>query len=85
MVEAVRREIGDVPVIAGEIGRWKRKDGDHAAKINPVIDALPKTVPNCAVVSSEGLTNQDAHHFDRASQRVLAARYYEEFKKCTMR
>ena len=84
MVEAVRKEIGAVPVIAGEIGRWMRKDGDHAAKINPVIDALPKTVPNCAVASSEGLTNQDAHHFDREGQRVLATRYYEEFKKCIM-
>ena len=50
-----------------------------------VIDALPKTVPNCAVVSSEGLKNQDAHHFDRASRRVLATRYYEEFKKCATR
>ena len=85
MVEAVRREIGDVPVIVGEIGRWMRKDGDHATKINPVIDALPKTVPNCAVASSEGLTNQDAHHFDREGQRVLATRYYEEFKKCATR
>jgi hypothetical protein len=85
MVEAVRAEIGDVPVIAGEIGRWMRKDGDHAAKINPVIDALPKTVSNCAVASSEGLKNQDAHHFDRTSQRVLATRYYEEYKKCVTR
>ena len=82
MVEAVRREIGDVPVIVGEIGRWMRKDGDHAAKINPVIGALPKTVPNCAVASSEGLKNQDTHHFDREAQHVLATRYYEEFKKC---
>ena len=81
MVEAVRAEIGDVPVIAGEIGRWMRKDGDHAARINPVIDALPKTVPNCAVASSEGLKNQDAHHFDRTSQRILATRYYEAYKK----
>ena len=81
MVEAVRAEIGDIPVIAGEIGRWMRKDGDHAAKINPIINALPKTVPNCAVASSDGLKNQDAHHFDRASQRVLATRYYEAYKK----
>lgn len=81
MVEAVRAVAGDVPVIAGEIGRWMRKNGDNAAKINPVINALPKTVGNCAVVSSEGLENQDPHHFDRASQRILAARYYEAFRK----
>lgn len=82
MVEAIRAEIGDVPVIAGEIGRWKRGDGDHAAKINPAIDSLPASVPNCRIVSSEGLANQDRHHFDRASQRVLAKRYYDEFVKC---
>ena len=82
MVEAVRGEIGDVPVIAGEIGRWMRRDGDHAAKINPTINSLTNTVPNCAVVSSEGLKNQDAHHFDREGQRVLGGRYYDAFKKC---
>ena len=82
MVEAVRGEIGDVPVIAGEIGRWTRKDGDHAAKINPTINSLANAVPNCAVVSSEGLKNQDAHHFDREGQRVLGGRYYDAFKKC---
>ncbi len=80
MVEAVRSEIGDVPVIAGEIGRWMRGREDHAAKINPVIDSLPATVPNCAVVSSEGLKNQDRHHFDRTGQRILAERYYEKYR-----
>ncbi|MBE6383070.1 MAG: sialate O-acetylesterase [Lentisphaerae bacterium] len=80
MVEAVRREIGDVPVVAGEIGRWMRKDGDHAANINPVLNTLPQTVPGCRVVSSEGLKNQDAHHFDREGQRVLGKRYYDAFK-----
>ena len=82
MVEAVRAETGNVPVIVGEIGRWMRKNGDNAAKINPVINDLPKTVGDCAVVSSEGLKNHDPHHFDRASQRILAGRYYEAFKKC---
>ena len=69
-------------MIAGEIGRWTRKDGDHAAKINPTINSLANAVPNCAVVSSEGLKNQDAHHFDREGQRVLGGRYYDAFKKC---
>ena len=63
-------------------GQWTAGMDDDAGKINLVIDALPKTVPNCAVASSEGLKNQDAHHFDRESQRVLAARYYEAFKRC---
>ncbi|MBR1870524.1 MAG: hypothetical protein IJ802_01735 [Kiritimatiellae bacterium] len=83
VANALRSELGlgdDVPFIAGEIGRWMRKDGDHAAKINPTIDSIKDIVPNSAVVLSTGLTNQDQHHFDRESQRVLAKRYYEAFK-----
>ena len=54
---------------------------DHAAKINPAINKIPEILSNSAAVSSEGLVNQDQHHFDRASQRILAQRYYEMFKK----
>ena len=32
---------------------------------------------NCACVSSEGLKNQDQHHFDGPSVKALGARYYE--------
>lgn len=83
MVEKLRSELGDdsIPFIAGEIGRWMRPDGDHAARINPAINAIPGRLAHSGVASSEGLTNQDRHHFDRASQRVLAARYYEIFKQ----
>ncbi len=77
--KAARRVVGeDVPFVAGEIGRWlRRNDADHAAKINPAINRLSAVVPYATVVSSEGLTNGDEHHFDRASQIILGARYYE--------
>lgn len=83
IAEALRRELGDdaIPFIVGEIGRWMRPDGDHAARINPCISKVAEIVPRCGVASSEGLTNQDRHHFDRESQRKLAARYYEQYKK----
>lgn len=83
IAEALRRELGDdsIPFIVGEIGRWMRRDGDHAARINPCIGKIAEILPRCAAVSSEGLANQDAHHFDRESQRIFAARYYEAFKK----
>lgn len=76
------REVGegDIPVIAGEIGRWMRPDGDHAARINPGIGKIPSLLPRSAVVSSEGLANQDRHHFDREGQRILGGRYYDAFK-----
>ncbi len=82
VAQAVRAVVGaEVPFIAGEIGRWMRKDGDHAGKINPAIRSLPQRIARCAVVSSEGLNAQDAHHFDREGQRVLGERYYEAWKE----
>ncbi|MBP5790796.1 MAG: hypothetical protein J6W80_00870, partial [Kiritimatiellae bacterium] len=53
---------------------------DHAGRINPAIAKVAEITPHCAMVSSEGLTNQDQHHFDRASQATLGERYYEAFR-----
>lgn len=77
---AFRRETGDVPVIVGEIGRWMRRDGDHAARVNPAIRECARVVHRCACVSSQGLSNKDAHHFDAPSVKTLGARYYEAWK-----
>lgn len=87
MASALRAELGegDIPVVAGEIGRWMRPDGDHAARINPGIGRIPSFLPNSAVVSSEGLANQDRHHFDREGQRLLGGRYYDAFKSLASR
>ena len=87
MMTALRAELGegDVPVIAGEIGRWMRPDGDHAARINPGIGKIPSLLSNAAVVSSEGLANQDRHHFDREGQRILGGRYYDAFQSLERR
>ena len=82
IADALRKELGDetLPFIVGEIGRWKRGDGDHAAKINPAIRKAAEIIPNSGLATSEGLNNQDRHHFDRDSQRMLAERYYQAFK-----
>lgn len=80
---AFRRDLGlgeSVPFIVGEIGRWKRPGGDHAARINPAIGECARVIPNSACVSSEGLSRQDAHHFDSASVKTLGDRYYEAWK-----
>ena len=82
-VAAFRLKLGldaKVPVIVGEIGRWMRKDGDHAAKVNPAIHECANRVVNCACVSAEGLKNQDPHHFDAPSVKTLGTRYYEAWK-----
>ena len=44
------------------------------------VDIIPSLLPNSAVVSSEGLANQDPHHFNREGQRILGGRYYDAFK-----
>ena len=83
MIAAFRSRLGigeSVPVVVGEIGRWMRKDGDHAAKVNPAIRECAKRVANCACVSSEGLKNLDQHHFDGPSVKILGDRYYEEWR-----
>ena len=81
VAQAVRKVTGeDVPFLAGEIGRWLRKDGDHAERVNPFTNLIPTKVPHSAVVSSEGLANQDPHHFTRESQLELGARYYAAWK-----
>ena len=44
------------------------------------VDIIPSLLPRSAVVSSEGLANQDRHPFDREGQRILGGRYYDAFK-----
>ena len=81
VARAVREVTGDgVPFLVGEIGRWMRNDGDHGARVNPYTDLVPTKVPRCAAVSSEGLANQDPHHFTRESQLELGTRYYAAWK-----
>ena len=77
MVAAFRKELGDVPVVAGEIGWFMPEE---AAKVNPVLNMLPRMVPNCRCVSSRGLKNRDRFHFDLESANELGRRYYEAFR-----
>lgn len=62
-----------LPFIAGELGPF------HNQRINKILAKLPATVPNTAVVSSEGLTaNSDNIHFNTPSARILGRRYAEK-------
>jgi len=78
MVAAFRKEVGDVPVIVGEIGRFMK---DESARINPVLNSLPASVSSCLCVSSEGLAPRDRWHFDLRSANELGERYYAAFRK----
>jgi len=79
MIAAFRDEIGDVPVVVGEVGRFF--GGDKAARINTVLNELPKTVAYCACASSEGLADGgDKVHFGVEGATGLGTRYYDAYK-----
>ena len=78
MVAAFRKETGPVPVVVGEIGWYMPQ---LAQRINPVLNALPETVPNCRCVSAAGLGNCDEWHFDLPATRTLGSRYYEAWRE----
>jgi hypothetical protein len=75
---SLRRDLNapEVPIIAGEIGRFVA--GGEA--INRQLGLLPSAVPHCRLVSSEGLTDKGDHlHFDSSSARELGRRYAAAF------
>ena len=71
-MKRLRTELGDVPFVCGELGRFK----DAYAPMNEVLRAVPTFIDRAACVSSEGLKDKgDATHFDAAGARELGRRY----------
>lgn len=69
-----------LPFICGQLGLW---NPDYE-NIRNEISKIETEIPNTFLVSSDGLTNFDEHHFDSKSQRLLGLRYarkYLEIKK----
>jgi hypothetical protein len=68
-------DVQDVPVIAGEIGRFCPNEGP----VNAAIRQLPKMVPHCALVTTEGLAGRpeqpEVVHFETPAFRELGRRY----------
>lgn len=72
LVARFRKEIGDVPFVCGELGRFK----DSYAPMNEVLKAVPGFIARSACVSSEGLRDKgDTTHFDAPGARELGRRY----------
>lgn len=79
VVDRLRSDLGapNAPFVAGEILYLFGCAGD----MNPVIDSLPNTISNTAVVSANGNfgavqgDNYNNLHFDLAGQRELGKRY----------
>lgn len=65
----------DLPFICGQLGLWN----NTYKNIRNEISKIEGAVENTYLVSSEGLTNFDEHHFDSRSQRKLGLRFARRF------
>lgn len=77
MMAALRGEVGEVPVVVGELGRFFRGGKQpYAEMVNEQLATLPVKGRRVAFVSSEGLAHKgDEVHFDAAGLRELGRRY----------
>ena len=67
----------EVPLLAGELVGADQNGA--CARMNGIIDDLPKTIPNSYVISSAGCPCRPDHlHFTPAGYRVLGTRYGEK-------
>lgn len=67
-----------LPVIAGELGKYlsRHKQCIHYDIVNKQMHLFASGKPDCAVVSSKGLTDKgDTLHFSAESLRILGIRY----------
>jgi hypothetical protein len=82
MIRQLRQDLSaeNVPVVIGELGRFRTASQEFNA-------ALPKVaqgVPRCAMVTAENLTDRgDKLHFDAKSQRIFGKRYAAAFLSLT--
>jgi hypothetical protein len=82
LMQALRREVGDVPVIIGQIhpGITAYLPKAQVERMNAVFRELPHQLPRCALVRTTDLTlKPDNLHFDAASCRELGKRYFEAY------
>ena len=86
MVKSFRREFGDVPFIAGELGAYLETYKNKKVKrmlwreINSHLHGLEGKIKDYRVVPSEGLTpKRDNLHFNTESLRIFGLRYAEAF------
>jgi hypothetical protein len=74
MVAQLRTDLGAerVPVVIGEIGRFRREN----AEFNSIVPNVARDVPLCSYVTTENLKDRgDGLHFDTPSLYLLGQRY----------
>jgi hypothetical protein len=78
MIGQLRKDLdaGDVPVVMGELGRFRPA---HTG-FNAALPDISRRVPLCTYVTSEDLADRgDRLHFDAPSQRIFGQRYAAGF------
>ncbi len=87
MITALRRELDveGLPLLIGELSEQLLQNpncGERVLQINRQYHELAKNLPNCAVVSADGLNlMSDNLHFDAVSLRAFGKRYFESYKE----
>ncbi len=72
VMKALRKEVGDVPIVVGELGQFK----PNYQAVSEQLASLVVRLPRVAFVSSTGLkAKEDGIHFDSASLREFGRRY----------
>ena len=63
-----------VPLLAGEMVH--KEQGGKCARMNPIVNTLPQTIPTAYVITSKGCeARKDSVHFNSAGVRELGKRY----------
>ena len=77
MVAAFRKELGDVPIVVGQLGEFVPADKyPFAVTVNQTLARVPLEVKRSAFVSSAGLAHRgDEIHFDSPGFREFGRRY----------
>lgn len=82
MIHVLRREVGDVPVIIGQIhpGIVAQVPDAQVARMNGIFAEIAGQLPGCAVAKAADLTlKPDNLHFDAVSCRELGKRYFAAY------
>lgn len=80
MIAQLRKDLGaeKVPVIVGELGRFR----EASTGFNAALPEVPKRVPLCALVTAEDLADKgDKLHFDAPSLKTFGRRYAAAYFK----
>jgi hypothetical protein len=77
LAAAFRKELGDLPIVVGQLGEFLRTDNfPQAITVNRTLARLPLDIKKTAFVSSAGLGHRgDEIHFDSPGFREFGRRY----------